>query len=429
MSEVQAGETLHLSPDVILADDNIRFGLKAYRIEALAENIMEVGRVINPVTVEPLPKAIEGKKYRLTSGFYRHAAVTRLNNDGAGIQLPAIVEPGGEPADRLRVQTSENLQREDMSPMDKAVAIKKLVDAGVPKVDICKIFSFAGGRKGFKVQPASNSFINMMLSFLDFPKNIQNLIHEGKLPVGGAYELRKHTKEKWEPILAQYEKERLAAIDQDERMEEKYLEDIKKAETARLKAEEDAKALEASKELVTKAQQDVAQRVEATAAAHKAFLSVPAKDKDAKAKAQEAWKALEKDLQAAQKAALEAQGTVTKLEGKVTKNAELAKNKAAQLADARKKAPKGPGASAVKKAAAKVVDNAGRVPLTAPEMKKVVAFLCGPSGFPKVQEIGNALQKCFNSEITDGQLLGLLATITGEKKQTKVKKEAAETAA
>jgi len=71
---------LMLPPEAILADDNIRFNLKASRVDSLAADILEQGRVLVPIEVEPLPKAINGAGYRVTDGHYRHAATSKLNS-------------------------------------------------------------------------------------------------------------------------------------------------------------------------------------------------------------------------------------------------------------------------------------------------------------------------------------------------------------
>src|SRR5271154_1872811 len=76
--EVTSGELVRLDPAVILADSNTRFSLKPSRVESLAKSILERGEVLEPVEVEVIPNPENGQKYRLTTGFYRLAAVVGL---------------------------------------------------------------------------------------------------------------------------------------------------------------------------------------------------------------------------------------------------------------------------------------------------------------------------------------------------------------
>src|SRR6266852_77829 len=148
------GALLHLDPAVILADENTRFNLKESRIQSLAESILTQGGVMEPVEVEKITPDMEvavpnGQKYRLTVGAYRHAAVTLLNKtQAAGLLLPAIIRPAGTPAERLRRQLAENMERENQSPMDQAIAIRKLLQVGLDKMAVRTIFAVPGGRKG-----------------------------------------------------------------------------------------------------------------------------------------------------------------------------------------------------------------------------------------------------------------------------------------
>ena len=249
--ELLESQVTPIEPGLILADDNARFGLKQTRIDSLAQDIVYQGGIQVPLEVEKLDTPADGKEYRLTKGHYRLAAATQLNAEqDAGLQVPCIIRTPASGLDRLKLQLSENLERENLSPMDVAVAIKRLLDAGVSKMDVRNIFRRAGGRKGLKLQPASNSFINMMLSFLEFPKATQEKIHDGRVPVSAAYELSKSPREKWDKILADAEADRLSEIDREEKDEEKFLEREKKLAEATQKEKEALAAVEKQKALV-----------------------------------------------------------------------------------------------------------------------------------------------------------------------------------
>lgn len=89
------------------------------RLEELAESIKTQG-LIQPVVVRPLAK--EGR-YELIAGERRWRA-TQL----AGLKtIPAIVRQI-EDESALALALIENIQREDLNPLEEAVAIKRLID-------------------------------------------------------------------------------------------------------------------------------------------------------------------------------------------------------------------------------------------------------------------------------------------------------------
>ena len=420
---------LMVSPEALLADDNVRYGLKKFRVDSLADDITEVGRVHTALKVTPLAEpGPNGEQYRVREGHYRLAAVNKLNKSGAGLQLPVIVEAeGADGLERLKLQLSENLQRNELSPMDIAVAIQKLLDLGVAKVDIRKVFSRPGGRKGLAMQPISNSLLNIYVSFLDFSKSIQNKIHDGTLGVSAAYELAKAPAEKQDTILARAEKERQDQISAEEKDEEKFLENEHKAEESKLKAEQEKVALAKAKELAEKAAADSKERADSAAEAYKKMSATAKADKDARKEAEEAFAEAEKARKTAEKVAAEQASALQKLQEKAQKNAILAAERKQKLEDARKEsAKKSVKPEDVKRAAAK--ESGGVVALNATEMRKVVHDLQLPGSFPKVIKIFGAIERCFSGITTDQQLMSEVAWLTGERREKPkhIKKEDAQ---
>jgi hypothetical protein len=418
---------MQVPPELLLADDNARFGLKKFRVESLASSITEVGRIMEPLKVtvlaEPGPG---GEKYRIRDGHYRQAAALKLNADGAGITCPVLVEEeGAEGLDRVKLQVVVNMERNDLSPMDAAIAIQKLLNLDVPKVEIRKLFSRPGGRKGQTMAPISNSLLNMYVSFLEFPKSIQNKIHDGTLGVAAAYELAKYAKDNGldlkdpqvQKVLDRAEADRLKAIEFEEKEEEKFLESEKKAEEQELKAKKEAEVLEASQKLAEKAAADLKARVDVAAEAYKKLSSTPKSDKEVRKAAEEAFKAAEESRKIAEKAAAETEASLKKLQEKAKKNEELAEERRKKLEEARAKSAKSSNVkpSDVKNAATK--ESGGVVALKPSEIKEAVHSLTLPGSYPKVQKIGLALEKCFAGTITDQQLLSEISWITGERKE------------
>ncbi len=102
----------------IVEDSNqVRRAVDEPGLAGLADSIRQHG-VLNPITVV----ALDGvDAYRIVTGERRWRA-----SQIAGIyELPCIIR-SGEPNDRTAEQLIENLQREDLTPLDKANALRRL---------------------------------------------------------------------------------------------------------------------------------------------------------------------------------------------------------------------------------------------------------------------------------------------------------------
>lgn len=414
---MESEQIVQLDPAKVLIGENVRFGIKKLAVQQLADSIKEVGAVLSPVEVEQ----IEGDKahpYRLTSGYIRHAAVTLLNAEGAGLTLPAIVRPLEDNLTRLKHQLAENVARESMSPMDQAVAIKKLLDEKVARTEIRRIFSRPGGRKGLQTQPASNAYLNMTMSFLDLPKPIQTKIHEGLVGVAAAYELTKVTPEKRQAVLERAEAQRLADIEREEKEEERYLRGEQKLAEMAKEEVETSIALSNAKLEVEAAKKQVAERIEAGHTAYKALKAAKG-DKEQKA-AQETFQSAEVDIKGAQKHLVGAEKALDKLQGRAKTISETSAQHKEALAAARKKAgkpaaTKAVGPAAVKKAAIEEGASTSYVRLNASEMRTLIEDLCLPGTYKMVQEIAKVIKECFDGITTPKQVYNALAVLTGER--------------
>lgn len=409
---------LDLNPDDILIKENARYSLHPYRIERLAEEIIKDGGVNTPVEVQKLKTPENGKTYLLTVGHYRHAAVSKLNSEQkAGLTLPARVVPIENEAARTLRQVSENNERENMSPMDKAVAMQKLFSAGLSKMDVRKAFSVPGGRKGLKIAPASNSHVNMTLSFLDFPKDIQKKIHDGTIGSGAAYELTKYPRDKWEPMLTRIESEREKEITAAEKAEEKYLKEQKELETQQAVVNKITEEYTTIKETADKAAAVAAEKTTNVAAAFQGTIA-KGLDKDSKKKATEHFKAAQAEAKAAEEASGKAARELAKLEEKrqsIAEKAEAAKKRLEEARNNKAAAGKVSGKD-VKKAAKEVGASTKPVALNATEMReacKSLSLLSGPKS-PNTKLVGQLLIQCFDGIINDAQLQLGVARLLGE---------------
>lgn len=435
-----ADKLMQLDPNDILAEDNSRFGLKRFRIDRLAADIVASGGIKVPGEVSPLPKNHEsGKSYRLTAGFYRHAALTLLNENGAGLMFPCMVHSIDAPLERRKRQVSENNERENLSPMDRAIAMSLLLGEGMSKLEIRKEFAVPGGRKGLTMQPLSNSSLNMTMSFLSLPNSVQERIHDGRIGVNAAYELVKILKKspaKFDATLEQIEANRLADIDREEKEEAAFLEEEKKAAAAGEKVaavvvEFEKVKVEAESAATTLAEALAAETasVEKVAELYKAMKAKGQTDEQAKASkeayntALAAAKAQEKVVKEFQKAADAAKKEADALAKKVQTAEEKAQANRDKIAAAR--AAKAGGAptpaadaptsgAAVRKAAAQTGAGSGPVQLNRTDIGKMVDELSLPGSAPKVQEIGKAFKSALAGITTPKQLYVELQKITGE---------------
>lgn len=413
----QEAGLLQLDPAVVLADDNTRFNLQESRITSLADSIVAQGGVMVPVEVEPLSAAdANGHKYRLTTGFYRHAAVSLLNNtQAAGLTLPAIVHTTANPTDRLKRQLVENMERENQSPMDQAVAIKKLLDAGIPKIEVRQIFARPGRGKGNKAAPASNSFINMTLSFLDLPKKAQTKIHAGLIGVAAAYQLTKVPADQRDAVLEKVEADRQKAIEAEEREEERLLSAEKKQAEAGEKKEKLLATLKDAEAKFTQAQADLematVKATEAYKASKQKYDTVPERKAAATAfkEAEQARKVTEADTNAAQSTYEKALKAHTQFEQVEAEKATKVKEAKAAKAPAKTKATVSD--KEVQQAAKSTGAATGAVMLKAIDMRKLVADLALPGGDEKVRAIGEAFRQCFAGITTDKELYRALVKI------------------
>jgi ParB/RepB/Spo0J family partition protein len=102
------------------------------RIEALAENIKEIGGILQPIVVRPKPD----DRYELVAGERRWRAFKACGYT----QIPANIRHLSD-AEAFKMCATENLQREGLAPFEIAKMLKSLKETKVCKsaVDIAKL--------------------------------------------------------------------------------------------------------------------------------------------------------------------------------------------------------------------------------------------------------------------------------------------------
>lgn len=138
-------------------------------LEELAESIKEHG-VFQPIIVKP---SIKG--YEIIAGERRVKASIL-----AGLtEIPAIIREFND-AEMMEIALLENLQREDLTPIEEASAYKKISDTlNLTQEELSK-------RVG-----KSRSYVTNTLGLLKLPEETQNLINEKKISMGHAKILSK----------------------------------------------------------------------------------------------------------------------------------------------------------------------------------------------------------------------------------------------
>lgn len=140
-------------------------------LEELAASIREHG-VLQPILVRPLP---DGNRYQLIAGERRWRA-----SSIAGLAtIPALIEEIDDDT-ALEISIIENLQREDLSPLDEASMYDRMIrEHGY---SIRKLAEKLGKDKGY---------LENRLRLADAPEEVRELVSLRKDTLSHAYELMK----------------------------------------------------------------------------------------------------------------------------------------------------------------------------------------------------------------------------------------------
>ncbi len=173
---IRPGEESRANPGenrvVFLAADSIkkntyqpRHNFDEKTLEELAGSISEKG-IIQPLIVQD-----RGDHYELIAGERRLLAARR-----AGLkEVPALVRMIRDKKDLLEIAIIENIQREDLNPVDRALSYRRLID------------EFGETQEEIAVRVGKDrSTIANTLRILDLPREIKDLIEVGKLNFGQA---------------------------------------------------------------------------------------------------------------------------------------------------------------------------------------------------------------------------------------------------
>lgn len=138
-------------------------------LNELAESIKEYG-VVEPVIVK---KSIKG--YELIAGERRCKAAKIAGL----VKVPAIIKDFSD-AEMMEIALLENIQREDLNPIDIATSIQNIIDArGMTQEEFAKKFG------------KSRSYITNLLGLLRLPEPVKKLVENKTLSMSHARALSK----------------------------------------------------------------------------------------------------------------------------------------------------------------------------------------------------------------------------------------------
>jgi ParB family chromosome partitioning protein len=138
-------------------------------IAELAHSIQEKG-ILQPILVKQI-----GGEYHIIAGERRYKAAVKLGLD----EIPALVLEVSE-NEAMEIALIENIQRENLNPIEEAIAYRKLVENK----------SYSQDQLAKKLGK-SRTYITNLIRLLNLPKEVIKLVEEGKLTIGHARALIK----------------------------------------------------------------------------------------------------------------------------------------------------------------------------------------------------------------------------------------------
>ena len=142
------------------------------RLAELAESIRAHG-LITPVLVTPLPPSPQGPRYQLVAGERRWRAAGMAGRE----RIPALIREVSH-TEALELALIENLHRQDLSPIEEALAYRRLLIE----------HEYSQQQLG-SVLTRSQTYISKRLSLLALDPTVVTMIEAGEISASAAREL------------------------------------------------------------------------------------------------------------------------------------------------------------------------------------------------------------------------------------------------
>lgn len=153
-----------------------------HKLQELASSIKEHG-VVQPIIVRPLERG----KYQLVVGERRLRASISIGME----KIPAVIKEFTN-EQMMEIALVENIQRQDLNPIEEALAYKRLMEE----------FSMTQEQLSIRISK-SRSLIANMVRLLNLPQNIIDNVSAGEITVGHARPLLAINNEETQNRIAQ----------------------------------------------------------------------------------------------------------------------------------------------------------------------------------------------------------------------------------
>lgn len=154
-----------VAADKIVPGANHRQHFDPIALKELADSIREHG-LAQPITVRPF----DDGRYQIVAGERRYRAMSQILE---WERIPCLVKEMSDEQAEV-IMGIENLQREDLLPMEEAEIYKRQVDKGKSAREIAKLFG------------VSDTKVRSRLALLDLLPEFQRLVNQGALPLAHA---------------------------------------------------------------------------------------------------------------------------------------------------------------------------------------------------------------------------------------------------
>lgn len=164
--------------DIVDNPDNPRTSYDEAELDELAASIAEVG-VLQPIVVRSLTPAERsahpGARFLSIAGHRRRRAAAKAQLD----TIPAVERAGGaSTTGDLVLMLTENMQRQDLKPLDEARSFKVLSDSGLTQMQISKALG------------VSQAKISKRIALLELEPSVQATIAAGRIAAESAQAFR-----------------------------------------------------------------------------------------------------------------------------------------------------------------------------------------------------------------------------------------------
>jgi ParB family chromosome partitioning protein len=151
--------------------------------QELEQSIGKIG-LINAIRVRQ-----RGDTYEIIAGDRRYQAHLRLGLTHIDCNVREPGDPDHDEAERF----AENFEREDLSPMEEAVAIQRALDQAAMNLE-----------EVARTVNRSQNWVRDRLQLLDLPDDIAEHVHSKRLGIAAALELKKITDDAHRAYLLRY---------------------------------------------------------------------------------------------------------------------------------------------------------------------------------------------------------------------------------